>query len=644
MARGFTPRQYDFFSLLFGDGDKENATALWDDDTETEPIDEKIETTSEKSFLDAIRDGLNLIEADSSNSTASTSALSTFPTTATAQGDESEEDDEEEISIIDFLLNGEKIFSSTTAIPLNTVTLASSNGGGPFTNSPMQIEPILPDEAKNGTMKFALLPMSLYNMVKEDGSIVFGANNGTQIVARAPIVDIIAAEIETTTEVTTGEISTADALMDGDKDRTTLDITGTTNAPLEVSTARSESDLTTTFETTNAETTTIASIESREEIDVNHTAFRNHSALATTTEANRIEVGKIAIAVTTPNLVSTTIAIKSNETSPKFATTTVELEASASTLFASTESSNYLTTMRPPVVIDSNPSILETDLNYDYSEPTLPPSLPNLRIIPFLPTDAVKPVESFSRQKVNYNNNNKNHNYYLTHSNPYSGAPSSIQSNANYSPFNVKPASDKYPVYNSQVQLAGDRLDYDGYDKPGEDNLANADYSNVYSISGISSSNANNVVSAGVPFVHGSIDSKLEFDTFNQKAKPPPKNAIATTTVKNLLNINRFETPYSDLFHVQRPRPTANTRPTDVFNFNNPIPNNYDTYLAQYQRQPDFDDDYDLLNEHAIGDGNVAPPKPLFSYAGKNNFMPSLQTEGIVFHLHESSDSRVHSI
>lgn len=43
-----------------------------------------------------------------------------------------------------------------------------------------------------------------------------------------------------------------------------------------------------------------------------------------------------------------------------------------------------------PIVVNSNPSILESDMNYDYGDPTLPPSLPNLNIIPFLPTDAVK--------------------------------------------------------------------------------------------------------------------------------------------------------------------------------------------------------------------------------------------------------------
>ncbi|XP_058815483.1 uncharacterized protein LOC131678994 [Topomyia yanbarensis] len=42
----------------------------------------------------------------------------------------------------------------------------------------------------------------------------------------------------------------------------------------------------------------------------------------------------------------------------------------------------------------SIPSILESDINMDYGEPTLPPSLPNLKIIPFLPADAVKKNEA----------------------------------------------------------------------------------------------------------------------------------------------------------------------------------------------------------------------------------------------------------
>lgn len=612
---------------------------MYDDDTDTEPIDDKFETTSEKSFLEAIRDGLNLIETENNNLTASVAPQASFPTAATAS--ESADDGEEEISIIDFLLNGEKIFGSTTVNPLDTVTLPSSNGGAPFTNSPMHIQPILPEEMKNGTMKFALLPMSLYNMVKEDGTIVFEGNNGTQIKARTPIVGINAEEVETTTD-SVEEIPTTLALLEDDEMKTTSGSTGTTNLITDTSTARIYADIPSTFETASAETATIASIESRENLFVNQTTVSNRTESSTTTVTHRNKDKKIPETTTTAMPIATmeytTTGITSNETASKFVATTIELEASASTIVTSTESANHLTTTHPRVVIDSNPSILETDLSYDYSEPTLPPSLPNLKIIPFLPTDAVKPAETISRQKINFNENKSkiSNNYYLSNSNPYSnGASSSLHSSQNYSPFSGKPATEKYPVYNGEVQLAGDRLDYDGYNSASEIRIPNVDYSNVYSISGIGSNNAFNVISAGAPAVHGGVNSKLEFESFKQQAhpKPPPKNSIPTTTNKNLLTINRFETPYSDLVQVQRPRPSISPRPSDNFSYNNPVPNKYgDTYLAPYQREPVFDEDYALLNEspneHATGDGGVEPPKPLFSYTGKNNFIPPLQTEG----------------
>lgn len=66
-----------------------------------------------------------------------------------------------------------------------------------------------------------------------------------------------------------------------------------------------------------------------------------------------------------------------------------------------------------PFNFNSNPSILESDLSYDYGEPTLPPSLPNLKIIPFLPTDAVKT-----------NRNHLNYGYYNNNAPAESPAPS----------------------------------------------------------------------------------------------------------------------------------------------------------------------------------------------------------------------------
>lgn len=43
-----------------------------------------------------------------------------------------------------------------------------------------------------------------------------------------------------------------------------------------------------------------------------------------------------------------------------------------------------------PIIVKTNPSILEIDFMLDYDDPTLPPSLPNLDIIQFMPGDAVK--------------------------------------------------------------------------------------------------------------------------------------------------------------------------------------------------------------------------------------------------------------
>ncbi|XP_017022198.1 mucin-2 [Drosophila kikkawai] len=68
----------------------------------------------------------------------------------------------------------------------------------------------------------------------------------------------------------------------------------------------------------------------------------------------------------------------------------------------------YTTSTPKPLVIKTNPSILEAEPLEDSSggEPTLPPSLPNLKIIPFLPTDAVETVpkdsypSNFYQQKV----------------------------------------------------------------------------------------------------------------------------------------------------------------------------------------------------------------------------------------------------
>ncbi|XP_067626050.1 mucin-2 [Eurosta solidaginis] len=101
----------------------------------------------------------------------------------------------------------------------------------------------------------------------------------------------------------------------------------------------------------------------------------------------------------------TEIAVNSTDSIP---TSTAETEASSGTL---AEASSTTTTPKPapisiinttsitiitpnttlkPLIIETNPTILDADPFDANAQPTLPPSLPNLKIIPFLPTDAVK--------------------------------------------------------------------------------------------------------------------------------------------------------------------------------------------------------------------------------------------------------------
>ncbi|KFB39962.1 AGAP009450-PA-like protein [Anopheles sinensis] len=63
----------------------------------------------------------------------------------------------------------------------------------------------------------------------------------------------------------------------------------------------------------------------------------------------------------------------------------------------------------------SIPSILESDVGSDYDEPTLPPSLPNLKIIPFLPADAVKKNDPLKPPKVA----TPTYTYFKNHPNNY---------------------------------------------------------------------------------------------------------------------------------------------------------------------------------------------------------------------------------
>ncbi|BFF96087.1 mucin-2 [Drosophila madeirensis] len=109
---------------------------------------------------------------------------------------------------------------------------------------------------------------------------------------------------------------------------------------------------------------------------------------------------------TTRRTVTTTKATTTTTTTERPTTTTTERPTTTTTIPTTTMRTNnkskskpkikapptYTTSTSKPLEIKTNPTILEAEPMDSNGEPTLPPSLPNLKIIPFLPTDAVETV------------------------------------------------------------------------------------------------------------------------------------------------------------------------------------------------------------------------------------------------------------
>lgn len=648
MARGFTPRQYDFFSLLFGDEESGNTTTAWDEETGTEavPLGNQIENVSEKGFLDAIRDSLNYVDAsESGNAEPELNATVISPTQGlkltTVQP---ANDDEEEISILDFFLNGDKLFSSSTTPQSIPHTNAIHEG---FTNSPMHIQPMFPDDVKtkNETVKFALLPMSLYNMVKEDGTIVFDGESSTEPSVRDKTESTITDATDASTVSLIDENSTLTDVSLSTLDLESSTITSDATSPSTYSNAPFEQDTTKKYGSTLAEGENSTKMPQQTATNIfteSTTAFSTQSIPSSTQtiefKTETMDLGKLTtieftpamnterttakmttIRTTTEANTKTPITTQTHRTTvpvPRFKPTSapVKIISSATTKQAlsthktrhptSTEKKSTLTTTpatTKPFVVNSNPSILDVDLNYDYSEPTLPPSLPNLKIIPFLPTDAVKSVSQSDRRKVNYN-------YYPSNQSPYSGSAIGTQADSEYSPFNPdsNPVSDKYPVYNSQV--ADDRIDYDTY-TPEAESKENFEYVNIYA-------------GAGKP----TIDSKLDYELYNHKVYPSPSKSPGTSTIKNVLQKNPYEQEFD--YHLYHVAPPTKLKPDD--DFYRPDQYSSDEYISEHgynAPEPNTFATIHSTKNHAFS-VDERTQIPIYNYQAKNKFTPPLKTEG----------------
>lgn len=676
-AREFQPRQYDFFSLLFGD--EENSTKHWDDGVESETVSaEHVEnSTNEKSILDAIKDGLKYIDSNASKLENASTEATTFQSTTSANIEAvDDDDDEEEISIFDFFLNGEKAFTPTTpkidANPLH-------NG---ITNSPMHIQPVLPDNMKNESIKFAMLPMSLYNMVKDDGTIMMFDSVSTEVPKITPPI-----KVQTSVQTKTASMDLTATAPDSKKSNRTDPFTVSSTpktvtlqafvSPVsdpiksgENSKHELNGKLTNLQQTANkvnapielkSETPTALSEKSTETLHLNSSKLNgNKSSISTTkskinnTEQSTKTVVETTTAATIRTKPASTVAatknvpVKSNSVS----TTTTPSKSTKTTM----PKTSAVITVKPPIVNVSSPvspiqkvtkpavkyrtplptatstkpihttpanilkyepipirtnPILETDINYDYGEPTLPPSLPNLKIIPFLPTDAVKNIVKSDNYKSNYN-------YYQSNPSAYTNT----ESQHNYSPFNSKP-SDKYPVYHGNI--ADDRIDY-GYKETQE--KENIDYVNIYA-------GNNGVLSPGSASGQAVVSSKVDYAThlnenvYGNPSRLPP----STTTNKNLIvkpPLPPFEPEHEyDLYHLQSPTKLQQNG-YDEYSVNVHVNVNSNNANANV-----YSGEHNYHVPQLVTARPIKPPyatietipiESVFSY--KNQFSPPLETEG----------------
>ncbi|XP_033150657.1 mucin-5AC [Drosophila busckii] len=125
-------------------------------------------------------------------------------------------------------------------------------------------------------------------------------------------------------------------------------------------------------------------------------ASKSSSKPSTTTAATTRKPSKAAVKPKPKTTRRTTTVASTSTTTVKTTTRTTQRMA------VKTKPPINITTSSPPIIIKTNPSILEAEPmdESDSTSPTLPPSLPNLKIIPFLPTDAVD-----AAAKTNNNNN-----------------------------------------------------------------------------------------------------------------------------------------------------------------------------------------------------------------------------------------------
>lgn len=612
-------RQYDLYSLFFGDENKENSTASWDYETDTEPTngDLVVNSTSEKGFFDALRETLSQDlkkTAQNLNSTKGQNGSGAGPSNTSLSSDE---DDEEEISLLDFFLNGDTTPTTPKVVTFNVTGRPLANG---MTNSPMQIKPVFAGSVVNESFKFAMLPASLYNMVNDDGKIIFDASKATE----NPINTSHAAVANHMLSNSSSPIN-----LQPKYDSTTKSSPLTTKIPSKKPTIVAPVKPVKVHEALVTPTKKIESSSISNSQNLPSTSPR--PLITQYPESSTVKVEQME----TTTLSNTKLTIPSSKTGVTniYSTQTTQKPRIHSTTSPHPITSNHEHTEKPIIrqttiatqvltttiksivrttpVPKLNPSILESDVNYDYSEPTLPPSLPNLKIIPFLPTDAVKN----SISKGLYKSNTNYHQHQPLDQQQYHGSYSDANSQnigGNYQPFSSKPKPQNF-----FVNKADDRVDYDTY-RPPPSTQDSEDYISIYS-------GTNNGLQP--QSIQMTVNSHLGYGSLDNNKYTQPK-------VPSIPKLNLTVKPPLPPFEPEYEYELYNLPPNVQLNPNNN--NNYNQYgSSAHVANSAFSSEHNYNVPHFV----TMPPLEIknddhrgsvFSYNAKNNFMPPAKTEGMM--------------
>lgn len=247
----------------------------------------------------------------------------------------------------------------------------------------------------------------------------------------------------------------------------------------------------------------------------------------------------------------------------------------------------------PP--IDSNPSILDSDLNYDYGDqPTLPPSLPNLKIIPFLPTDAVRKDNVNVHPKLEYYSTISTSYPILTenYENPYLTSDSLQNRNADFTAFEVDESEAK-DTFNHN----NDHTDFNSYS--------------------IESTGYSNDAIFGIPITNAKSPDYSQYPSITEKSN------VEQTIISKYPAYSKYNDYDYEPYHSDK-----------GLDSNKYVPGTYELldgheYNVQ-SRNPSFDNFPTEYPERLVHSKiEFTTVNALYGYNGKNKFSPPSKTEGM---------------